>query len=337
MSCVFSFKMQQRAHEPSGIRVDSPEFLLYLSNQHGRSRMPADQALQTHAGRQRGLVKRALVTSSLLFLGCGSPEGGVLPPMNSSGSRNAESGSGGVSGAATAQGGGGVLPGGSGGAGPVKNPLGRERCQAPSGMGSPSTIEAAVELLNALPKPTSVACFVESLDRPLAVTATNSTFSAQPALSNAAPRVFLKIGPLWMSIVMDGAPSELIEFGYQLPDPTPRSIKGELHLPLSSAIDPGAPYAHVLDDRDLLVGVGTVCRVCHGSEQLEEVPGIENVFSSVAFRPRPETYVSVESLRVHAQTCDWQVEPNRCEMLSALFDGGPVTEEGFPMEMPTFF
>ena len=48
------------------------------------------------------------------------------------------------------------------------NPLGRARCRPPAGVsGYPKTTQAALDLLNALPKPTSVACFVESLDRPL--------------------------------------------------------------------------------------------------------------------------------------------------------------------------
>jgi hypothetical protein len=198
-------------------------------------------------------------------------------------------------------------------------------------MGSPGTIEEALALINALPKPASVACFVESLDRPLAAFATNSPFSAQPAFSTASPRVFLRIGQLWLSIVIDGPSSELVEFGYLIPT-TLRSIKAELHFPLSSAVEPGVPYARVRYDER-----GTACRFCHFDEQAENVPGIDDVFSSVAFRPRPDTRVSMESLRWAAEVCDRQVQPHRCEMLSAVFGGGPVFEEPFPAEMPTFF
>jgi hypothetical protein len=47
--------------------------------------------------------------------------------------------------------------------------------------------------------------------------------------------------------------------------------------------------------------------------------------------------VSVEGLRGAAASCNWQAEPHRCEMLSAVFDGGVVLEEAFPDAMPTFF
>lgn len=231
----------------------------------------------------------------------------------------------------------GPLPGaaGSGGSGgaPVEmpNPLGRYRCKAPAGTtGSPQTIEQAVALLNALPKPTSVACFIESLDRPLSVFATNSAFSAQPAFSPKSPRVFIKTGELWSSVVMEGDASELIEFGYLIPG-TLRSIKGELHLPLDAPVAPNAPYDRVL------FGQGTACGLCHFDERAEPVSGISNAFSSVAFRPRADTYVNLEGLRLEAQTCSWQSEPHRCEMLASIFGGGTVVEVAFPPTMLTFF
>ncbi len=231
---------------------------------------------------------------------------------------------------------GGSASGGSGGSGgaPVDlpNPLGRYRCKAPVGAnGSPQTIEEAVLLLNALPKPTNVACFVESLSRPLTIFATNSPFSAQPAFSNKSPRVFIKTGQLWSSIVIAGDASELIEFGYIIPN-TVRSIKAELHLPIQTAVPPNAPYNRVLFGES-----GTACGLCHGDEQLEKVGDLTNVFSSIAFKPRADSHVSLDSLRLEAETCSWQAEPARCEMLAALFGGGPVVEEAFPESMVTFF
>ena len=58
---------------------------------------------------------------------------------------------------------------------------------------------------------------------------------------------------------------------------------------------------------------------------------------SSALRPRPETYVSIAGLRAEHERCDWSENAHRCEMLSALFDGGTVLETAFPSEMPTFF
>jgi hypothetical protein len=205
------------------------------------------------------------------------------------------------------------------------------RCSAPAGVSaSPRTIEDTVTLVNALPKPTSVACLVESLARPLPIVATSSAFSAQPALSARSPRVFLALDRLWLSIVLEGDSSHLVEMSYLLEGET-RSIKGELELPLGAAITASAPYEQVR------ITFGTACQFCHFDERAEQGRGIPDVFSSVAFRPRPESLVSIDALRFEAQGCDPRTEPHRCEMLSALFDGGPVVEGAFPGEMATFF
>jgi hypothetical protein len=47
--------------------------------------------------------------------------------------------------------------------------------------------------------------------------------------------------------------------------------------------------------------------------------------------------VALDKLLAERQRCDWNVEPHRCEILSAVFDGGTVVEEVFPATMPTFF
>jgi hypothetical protein len=218
------------------------------------------------------------------------------------------------------------------GGGPIVNPLGRARCQAPAGVSaSPKTTQESVQLLNSLPKPTSVACFLESLDRPLTVYATSSKFSAQPAFSVASPRLFLKLGSLWLSVVIDGESSYLMEFGDRLEADPMRSVKGELQLPINEPVSASAPYDRVL------YGKGTGCGLCHYGESPATDSSLVNAFASVAFRPRSDSRVSVESLRAAAATCNWQVEAHRCEMLSAVFDGGVVLEESFPDSMPTFF
>jgi len=188
-----------------------------------------------------------------------------------------------------------------------------------------------VQLLNALPKPTSVACYVESLQRPLMVLATSSAFSAQPALAPRSPRVFVKLGRLWLSIVIDGESSYLMEFGYLLEGEELRSLKGELLLPINEALPPSAPYDRVR------YNAGTICGLCHFGEQRHDAIGFAEAFSSVPFRPRLQSQVSVEALRLEHQLCDWNAEPHRCELLSAVFDGGDVVEAPFPDSMATFF
>jgi hypothetical protein len=233
-------------------------------------------------------------------------------------------------GSGASAGGGSSVAGGSGA--PVINPLGRPRCQAPAGFsGSPKTTEDAVQLLNALPKPTSVACFVESLARPLTAFATSSSFSAQPALSLKSPRVFLKLDHLWISVVVDGDSSYLIEFGYRPESEPLRSVKGELQLPLTDVVPLSLPYDRVR------FGSGTVCGLCHTGESPAANIPFTSAFASAAFRPRPDSHVSIETLKAESASCDWQIEPHRCELLSAIFDSGPVSEEAFPDDMPTFF
>lgn len=212
------------------------------------------------------------------------------------------------------------------------DPLGRERCRAPKGVSrKPRTIEAAVQLLNALPKPTSVACFVESLARPLSIVVTSSPFSAQPALSKESPRVFIGIDQLWLSVVIDGESSYLIEFGFRPTADALTTVKGEVALPIAEALPPEAPYEH------LLYGGGTVCGFCHANEQPAANVDLPGAFESEALRPRVESYVSVESLRSEHALCSWSETPHRCEMLSAIFDGGDVVEAAFPDTMATFF
>jgi len=188
-----------------------------------------------------------------------------------------------------------------------------------------------VALVNALPKPTSVACFVESLDRPLGAYATSSMFSLQPAVSKASPRLFFKVGRLWLSIVIDGDGKDLLEFGELLDDGL-RSLKAELQFPTTDQVPPGLPF-----DRVLYTTGGTVCGVCHREEALDHLEGTSQIFSSLAFRPQPATRVSLDYLRDQARSCDWQAEPQRCDLLSAVFGGGDVVDAEFPKSMSTFF
>lgn len=249
------------------------------------------------------------VVASVISFGCGAAPGDAIPLGDQ------EPGVGGTS---------------SGVGSP--NPLGRARCTAPTGVsGSPKTTQQALDLLNALPKPTSVACFLESLDRPLTVYATSSVFSAQPALSAASPRLFLKLDHLWLSVVIDGESSYLMEFGYEISGEQPRSIKGELELPIYQPVAPSAPYDRVR------YGEGTGCGLCHSDERPVEGSSFINAFSSIAFRPRPDSRVAVDDLKNGLRSCDWQANAHRCEMLSAVFDGGAVVEVAFPDAMSTFF
>jgi hypothetical protein len=210
-------------------------------------------------------------------------------------------------------------------------------CQPPAGISaSPRTIEEAVTLLNALPKPTSVSCFLESLDRPLYASATSNFISAQPAFSAASPRIFLRLGQLVLSVVPEGPGSQLIEFSYLL-EGDARSIKAELGLPLAEAVPAQAPYEHVLptDPAGLARG-GTVCGGCHAREERFHAIDFATAFSSVALRPNPAHRVPLETLAQAQKSCDARAQPERCAMLSALFGHGPVLQAEFPNTMVIF-
>ena len=203
-------------------------------------------------------------------------------------------------------------------------------CRAPAGVSnSPHTIDETVTLINALPKPLSLACFLESLARPLQISATFSLFSAQPAQGTRSPRIFLFQDPTLLSIVPAGDGAPLLEFGEQRPEF--RSLKAEIVFPVATRLERSAPFDHLLFSPTL-----TTCGGCHAGElQESEIFGVRT-FVSQALRPRPQELVSAASLRHELEICDSALEPQRCALLDALFGWGEVNERAFPMDMSTF-
>lgn len=209
---------------------------------------------------------------------------------------------------------------------PIKN---LERtCVAPDGMGSPKTIEEVVALINALPKPTSSACFLESLDRPLTLFATSGILSVQPAVSLRSPRVFILIDDLVISVVPEGVNVDLLEFAYLVSDS--RSIKGELEMPATEDVPEAQPYDRIRLD------TGTKCGGCHLGEVLAEDITSTDAFVSGALKPPNSEKVELSYLVQHCLDCDASVEPKRCEMMNAIFGHGQVLQGAFPEDMPEF-
>lgn len=184
-------------------------------------------------------------------------------------------------------------------------------------------------MINALPKPLSLPCFLQSLARPLQVRANNSLFSAQPAEGPRNPRIFLFESGLLMSVVPAGTGAPLLEFGEQRPDY--RSLKAELTFPVLSQVAPSLPFADVLSDDH-----STTCGGCHAVEQVDSMISGVLTFVSPSFRPATSDRVSVVSLQHENQICDRSVEPARCAMLDGLFGWGSVNEHDFPNDMSTF-
>lgn len=203
------------------------------------------------------------------------------------------------------------------------------RCAPPEGMsGRPETIADAVALIEALPRPVSVGCFVESLDRPLQVYATSATLSAQPAVGPRSPRIFIFSGKLIISVVPAGDGRELVEFG-QLTG-LGRSIKAEVAFPVTEAIPAGEPYARLMYDEK-----HTACAFCHAQEEQVDTIGGAPVFSSRALKPIGALDVSLEALREEHQGCDAALEPERCAIFAGVFDAGEVVPGAFPPGLTT--
>jgi hypothetical protein len=184
-------------------------------------------------------------------------------------------------------------------------------------------------LINALPKPLTLSCFLESLARPLATYATFSVISAQPAVGARSPRIFLSIGANTMSIAPDGVGQALLEFGEARPNY--RSLKAELEFPLLMPVLPSTPYDRVMFNDQI-----TSCALCHADEvQDSSISGVR-AFVSEAFRPTPGERVSLSSLQRELDSCDHTREPSRCSLLDGLLGWGPLVDFDFPEGMATF-
>lgn len=202
---------------------------------------------------------------------------------------------------------------------PVPEPV-AAGCRPPPGVsGNPQTIVQAIELMNALPKPTSLECFVESLDRPLSLYLTKSDLSLQPSPGARSPRTFIIKGALAMSVVPDGRASAELELGWRTS--TARSIKTEIEFPLVADVTTARLFDRVQE------GDRTKCGQCHAAEthmNHEDFP--EGVFESDIFLPYSSLEVSVESLLDETDLCDPSVEKARCSMLDAIYGHGDVVQ-----------
>lgn len=111
---------------------------------------------------------------------------------------------------------------------------------------------------------------------------------------------------------------------------TTRTLKGEIGLPVSSPLAVDAPFQRILGGSDR-----TKCGTCHHAE--EPHPTIANAFVSVAFKPEPGTFVTVDELEELHTLCTNANDPGeRCAMIHALFDFGEITQGSFSPVVETF-
>jgi hypothetical protein len=199
---------------------------------------------------------------------------------------------------------------------PVPDP---DVCVTPDGVsGSPRTLSQALRLMNSLPKPTSLPCFLQALSRPLEVYMTRSDDSLQPSPGARSPRTFIVFEPLVMSIVFEGDAHIALELGYRTE--TRRSIKTEIAFPLRTDVTSANLF-----DRVLQGGEATRCGNCHtGEVQTLNADLPVTVFESDILEPFAFEEVDIASMRGERESCDPSLEPARCALLSAFFDFGTV-------------
>jgi len=203
------------------------------------------------------------------------------------------------------------------------------RCVAPEGAPtSPQTIADVLTLVNALPSPVTLPCFLQALARPLKMHASVSLISAQPSSGARSPRIFLFFDGLRMSVVPAGAGAPLLELG-EIREES-RSLKAEILFPVTTPLDAATPY-----ERILFTPTVTRCGFCHPVETPDPDINFATAFTSVALRPLDSYAVSIDSLANELSICDPTAEPDRCAMLKALFDPGAPVEQPFPADLPT--
>jgi hypothetical protein len=205
----------------------------------------------------------------------------------------------------------------------------RPRCVAPEGAPtSPQTVADVLALINALPSPVTLPCFLQALARPLKMHASVSLISAQPSGGARSPRIFLFFDGMRMSIVPAGAGASLLELG-EIREES-RSLKAEVLFPVTTPLDAATPYQRIL-----FTDTVTRCGFCHPVETPDPDITFATAFTSVALRPLDSYAVSIDSLANELGICDPSAEPDRCAMLQALFDQGPPVEQPFPADLPT--
>jgi hypothetical protein len=203
------------------------------------------------------------------------------------------------------------------------------RCVAPEGAPtSPQTVADVLALINALPSPVTLPCFLQALARPLKMHASVSLISAQPSAGARSPRIFLFFDGMRMSVVPAGAGAPLLELG-EIREES-RSLKAEVLFPVTTPLDAATPYQRIL-----FTPTVTRCGFCHPVEEPDPDITFATAFTSVALRPLDSYAVSIDSLANELSICDPTAEPDRCAMLQALFDQGPPVEQPFPADLPT--
>jgi hypothetical protein len=190
-------------------------------------------------------------------------------------------------------------------------------------LGSPKTIEETVTLINSLPRPLSLGCFLNSLKAPLGVMAVNSTGSAQPAVDNANPRIFIIRNKLVLSVATAGAGRSLLELGELVG--SSESFKGELAFPVEGTVTADQIVSQMAQTPST-----STCATCHGGERKVQHGTLGPLWASSIVRPNTAQKISYAYLRAQASSCDSNATPHRCDVLKAIYTKGLAEDVDFP-------
>lgn len=208
---------------------------------------------------------------------------------------------------------------------PVKN-NGRA-CFAQNGAtGTPRSVEQVVALINSLPRPVTLPCFLEALDHPIHMFASQSSASAQPASGPENPRFFIFNLPLIMTVTTDGVGENKLLLSVLKPGNL-LSTKAQIEFPVSGELTTEMPYTSAFSNG------GTSCRACHQNESADPTVNVAAAFMSSALRPLAASEVDLNSMESQYQLCNPLQTPDRCLMLRVLFGTGPVLRTDFPAGM----
>lgn len=185
----------------------------------------------------------------------------------------------------------------------------------------PKTVADTINLINALPKPAGLDCFLNAMKPPLKVFATNSSFSAQPAQGNSSPRIFILKEKLVLSIVPAGSGRMMLELGEASGS---QSFKGEIQFPVENTVT-------LSQIADHLSGGATTssCASCHFSESKPNYQGQGPIYLSNVLRPSESQRVSQTFMKIQAETCNSDTSKYRCDILKAIYINGQATDSSF--------
>jgi hypothetical protein len=184
---------------------------------------------------------------------------------------------------------------------------------------SPTTFEGVVTLINKLPKPVSVNCFLYNYDHPLNIFAVDNELNAQPSGGPDSPRIFIIMDDFTVSVVPAGSGKDNIEFSKIVTEE--KSIKGDLHFPIQQPIEYDDIFSGIVNETN----DGTVCRLCHGQES--QHLGLS--YSSNIIAPDENLRITKEDLRDEIRKCRTETT-SRCTMINYIYSAGEVDDVTWP-------